>query len=138
MCHHQTYRYRYAPAPRPIAQRPLRAGDADRERVVEDLRRGAAEGRLDSEELEQRLEAVYAATYVHEAEAQVADLPVARRDRGAGRSPAPPVVPIFLVALALIAIAAAATGIWSLWFLAWPISRLLEGSYDRSRMPIGG
>jgi hypothetical protein len=138
MCHHQTYRYRYAPAPRSIAQRPLRAGDADRERVVEDLRRGAAEGRLDAEELELRVEAVYGATYVHEAEAQVADLPVTRRDLPAAGVPAPSVVPVFLVALALIAVAAAATGIWSLWFLAWPASRLLQGGYDRSRMPVGG
>jgi hypothetical protein len=137
MCHHQTYRYRYAPAPRSIAQRPLRAGDADRERVVEDLRRGAAEGRLDAEELERRVEAVYAATYVHEAEAQVADLPVTRRDHPGAHAPAPPVLPVFLFALVLIAIAAAATGIWSLWLLAWPASRLLLGGDDRSRMPVG-
>ncbi|MFJ4874882.1 DUF1707 domain-containing protein [Streptomyces sp. NPDC088745] len=36
-------------------RRPLRASDADREEVVEQLREAAAEGRLDMEELDERL-----------------------------------------------------------------------------------
>ncbi|MGW7411247.1 DUF1707 SHOCT-like domain-containing protein [Streptomyces sp. NPDC054863] len=39
----------------PAARRPLRASDADREAVVEQLREAAAEGRLDLDELGERL-----------------------------------------------------------------------------------
>ncbi len=39
----------------------LRASDADRERVAEVLRDAVAEGRLDMEEFEERLEATYKA-----------------------------------------------------------------------------
>jgi hypothetical protein len=44
----------------------LRASDADREAAVERLRRAALEGRLDSDELEQRIGAAYAARWVGE------------------------------------------------------------------------
>lgn len=39
----------------------LRASDADRERVSEQLRDALAEGRLDMEEFEERLDATYKA-----------------------------------------------------------------------------
>ncbi|MCX5204507.1 DUF1707 domain-containing protein [Streptomyces sp. NBC_00237] len=41
--------------PEGVVRRPLRASDADREAVVEQLREAAAEGRLDMEELDERL-----------------------------------------------------------------------------------
>jgi hypothetical protein len=53
----------------------LRASDADREQVAERLRQATAEGRLMAEELEERLEAVFAARTYGELDAQVADLP---------------------------------------------------------------
>ena len=53
----------------------LRIADADRERVAERLRRAAGEGRLVPEELEQRLEAAFAARTEADLAPLVADLP---------------------------------------------------------------
>jgi Domain of unknown function (DUF1707) len=60
----------------------LRIGDADRERVAERLRTAAGEGRLSPEELEERLEAAFAARTEAELAPLVADLPPARRPGG--------------------------------------------------------
>ncbi|MEU0007035.1 DUF1707 domain-containing protein [Streptomyces sp. NPDC006314] len=64
----------------------LRASDADRERVAEVLRDALAEGRLDMEEFEERLEAAYKARTYGELAPLTRDLPTA----GAA-APAPPV-----------------------------------------------
>ncbi|MET8097035.1 DUF1707 domain-containing protein [Streptomyces sp. NPDC005236] len=53
----------------------LRASDADRERVSEQLRDALAEGRLDMEEFEERLEATYAARTYGELAPITRDLP---------------------------------------------------------------
>ena len=63
----------------------LRASDADRERVAEVLRDALAEGRLDMEEFEERLEATYKARTYGELTPITRDLPVA------GVTPPPPV-----------------------------------------------
>ena len=52
----------------------LRASDADREQAVERLRTAAMEGRLDSEELEQRVQTAYAARFCTELSALTADV----------------------------------------------------------------
>jgi hypothetical protein len=52
----------------------LRASDADREAAAERLRVASVEGRLESEELEQRLAAVYAARWVTELERLTTDI----------------------------------------------------------------
>ena len=44
----------------------LRASDADREQTVERLRTAAMEGRLDSEELEERIQTAYASKFCNE------------------------------------------------------------------------
>jgi len=54
----------------------LRASDADRERVAEVLRDALAEGRLDMEEFEERLEATYKARTYGELTPITRDLPV--------------------------------------------------------------
>ncbi|MBW8485433.1 DUF1707 domain-containing protein [Actinomadura sp. PM05-2] len=54
----------------------MRASDADRDRVAAVLRDAAGEGRLGLDELEDRLEAVYAARTYAELEPITADLPV--------------------------------------------------------------
>ena len=59
----------------------LRAADADREQVGERLRRAAAEGRLLTDELEERLGAALSAKTYGELDAIVADLPSADVDR---------------------------------------------------------
>ncbi|WUG86693.1 DUF1707 domain-containing protein [Streptomyces sp. NBC_00454] len=53
----------------------LRASDADRDRVVERLRDAVAEGRLDMEEFEERLEATYKSRTYAELEPLTRDLP---------------------------------------------------------------
>ncbi|ROP52925.1 DUF1707 domain-containing protein [Streptomyces sp. PanSC9] len=55
----------------------LRASDADRERVAEVLRDALAEGRLDMEEFEERLEAAYKARTYGELTPLTRDLPAA-------------------------------------------------------------
>jgi hypothetical protein len=67
----------------------LRASDADRERVADILREAAGDGRLTMEELDERLDAVYAAKTYAELEPITRDLPQA----GAAHSPAPAPVP---------------------------------------------
>ncbi|MFJ8887517.1 DUF1707 domain-containing protein [Streptomyces sp. NPDC102402] len=54
----------------------MRASDAERERVAETLREAVAEGRLDMDEFEQRLEATYGARTHGELVPLVRDLPV--------------------------------------------------------------
>ncbi|MHB1834778.1 MAG: DUF1707 domain-containing protein [Solirubrobacteraceae bacterium] len=67
----------------------LRASDADRDQIVERLRRAATEGRIAAEELEQRVSAALKARTYGELEATVADLPRDREpNRRGGRSPA--------------------------------------------------
>jgi Domain of unknown function (DUF1707)/Cell wall-active antibiotics response 4TMS YvqF len=53
----------------------MRASDADRERVAEALREAAAEGRLDLEELDQRLDQVFSAKTYAELAPITADIP---------------------------------------------------------------
>ena len=95
----------------------LRVGDADRERVAALLRVHAAEGRLTTDELEERLEGAYGARTGRELRAQLADLP---RERPSlpRRRPAIPVVPLGI--MVLIA-AALATGAWWLMWMIWPL-----------------
>ena len=66
----------------------LRASDADREHTADLLRRAAGEGRLDVDELEERLSTVYATRTQRELDALVADV-VAPEDRN--RHPRVPV-----------------------------------------------
>ncbi|MEU8886850.1 DUF1707 domain-containing protein [Streptomyces sp. NPDC048442] len=61
----------------------LRASDADRERIAEVLRDAVAEGRLDMEEFDERLEAAYKSRTQGELQLLVRDLPVS-----AGAAPA--------------------------------------------------
>lgn len=67
----------------------LRASDADRDRVAEQLREAFAEGRLTPDEHAERLDAVYAAKTHGELAPLVADLPV-RADIASQNSVAPP------------------------------------------------
>ena len=68
----------------PGDQPQLRASDADRERAADRLQAAAVEGRLDAEELEQRLGEVYAARYCSDLTRVTADI----------TPPAPPPAPV--------------------------------------------
>jgi hypothetical protein len=63
----------------------LRASDADRERIAETLREAAGDGRLTMDELDERLDAVYAAKTYAELVPITHDLP----GTGTGNAPAP-------------------------------------------------
>ena len=52
-----------------------RLSDADRDRLAEALGRHFVEGRLDADALGERVEGLYAASFVDEADALMADLP---------------------------------------------------------------
>ena len=73
------------PEPRatPASVPALRASDAEREQVVDVLRQAAGDGRLDTDELDERLTLAYAVKTKHELEALTADVVVP----GAGREP---------------------------------------------------
>jgi hypothetical protein len=59
----------------------LRASDSDREQIAERLRNAMAEGRLSADELEERLESLFAARTYGELDALHADLPASRPPR---------------------------------------------------------
>ena len=115
----------------------LRVSDADRDRVAEHLRSAAGEGRLSSDELEERLEAAFTARTDAELTPLTADLPapVARIPPASGlarRLPArPDFGPYVGVSVMLVAIWAL-TGMgyfWPIWpILGWGSSFVVTGS----------
>ena len=103
----------------------LRASDADREQVAERLRHAAGEGRILSEELEERLEAVFSARTYGELDAVVADLPGTTPSAGASARarlalphPALIVAIVFLLPVIVSMLIAAVVVITTL-FTAW-------------------
>lgn len=147
------------------ADRPMRASDDDRDRVVEILREQTAQGRLTLEEFQERLDRTYAARTWDELRNLTGDLPVrvvfAADERGpAGRSPAHQGGPLtrqgratvaarpqllllpFLVAAVLVGIAAADAWpalpflLLGVFWLAGPCGRR-GGMYSHGTRPHG-
>src|SRR3954447_303542 len=81
----------------------LRASDADRGRAADALRRPRVDGRLDTDELQDRLGRCYAARTTGDLAALFADLPAGDEPRAAGGRSGPKVS---LVAVALAAVVA--------------------------------
>jgi hypothetical protein len=103
-----------SPSSNPGPSGALRASDADRERVAAALRRHHVDGRLDTDELQERLGRCYAARTGGELAVLLADLPSdepARRPRAA-RSwvPGPALAAVALIVVGLATLAAAAHG----------------------------
>lgn len=72
-------------------RQPVRASDADRDRVADILREALAEGRLDAEEHAERIDAVYRAKTVAALESLIQDLPAGHGSTALPpRSPAAP------------------------------------------------
>jgi hypothetical protein len=101
----------------------LRASDDDRERVVDELRRHAAEGRLSVEELEERIERALAARTQGELAVLTRDLP----ERPPEPAPAPrprsgprPELRVFVAVMALLILIWALSGAGYFWPL-WPL-----------------
>jgi hypothetical protein len=125
---------------------PIRAGDADRERTAEALRTHAGEGRLDPEELERRLEAVYSAVYLGELDAALAELPPLHAAERAER-PWTATAALLLsrtvalmIAIATLLVVTVMTGLWALWWLMWAVMMILhpKGSCRRRSRPAPG
>lgn len=118
----------------------LRASDADREHVAEQLRNAAAEGRLLAEELEHRLGAALTARTYGELDAVVADLP-RERALGPARGRRPVRLhPATLVALAIvfpiavamtIALLVTVAALVTSWGIAVALAALLLGPRAR-------
>jgi Domain of unknown function (DUF1707) len=88
----------------------MRAGDKDRQRVVEQLGKHFGEGRLTVEEFDERVVRAHAAVYLDQLPPLTADLPVepaARPRRPRPRSSVPPVAALLLVVLLLWGLAVA-------------------------------
>ena len=100
----------------------MRAADADRERTAEALRRAAGEGRLEPDELEERLDAAFAARTYAELEPLVADLPAPRPQPRRLRPPPrrKPELGAFLATSVLLVAIWALTGMDYFWPI-WPI-----------------
>ena len=98
----------------------LRASDADRDAVADRLHRAAVEGRLEPDELEERLHRALRARTYGELRRLVADLPSSRPPRrgSAGLTVARVA---FSILLALVAVAAVLTvlAVMAVWWLAW-------------------
>jgi Flp pilus assembly protein TadB len=106
----------------------LRASDQDRDRVAERLRNAAAEGRLATHELEQRVESALRARTYGQLEWLIEDLPGASLTREPRRRVATltrqlVALAIVLAALAVVtavvvAVLAGLAAAWWLWFVA--------------------
>ena len=117
----------------------MRASDSDREKVAERLSRHAAEGRLDHDELEERVAAAYAAKTEAELAELTRDLPEKRprqRRQIAPRVRMTPEVRAYVNVMVLLVVIWALTGagyFWPVWpALGWGAG-LLMGSGSCSR-----
>jgi hypothetical protein len=98
-----------------LGEHDLRASDAERSATVDLLRKHHVEGRLDTTELEERIERCYAAKTRGELDALTADLPGGRRRRRSTRRPSP--LPVPHIALVLVLVLAVTTHGHVLWLL---------------------
>jgi Domain of unknown function (DUF1707) len=103
----------------------LRASDAERERAAQTLRRHHADGRLTTDEFEERTERAYSATTLGDLDRLFEDLPRPGTPEGERRSRRlrvwpPSLVPI-VAALVAIAVVTSAHVLW----LAWPLMLFL-------------
>ena len=99
----------------------LRASDAEREHHAELLREHAGQGRLTVDELDERLDRVYAARTVGELAPIVSDLPSPHRPRPPRRRARPrPELAAFLAVNLMLIVIWAATGAGYFWPI-WPL-----------------
>lgn len=125
----------------------LRASDEDRDRVVEQLHKAATEGRIASDELEQRVAKALKARTYGELEETVADLP---RPRSRGQAPvrhsaagwalstvrANPILLVLAIPVLAVTAAAliAATVVWTVLVL---VVLMVGGRHRMGRPPWG-
>lgn len=116
----------------------LRAGDADREATSERLRCHHAEGRLDAEEFQERIDRCYQAKTVGELEQLLIDLPPEATFEGRlhlHRLRMVPLLPIVIAIAAISAVTGGHHGHFGFWLLI-PLFFLLRFGLWR-RGPLG-
>jgi hypothetical protein len=104
-----------------------RASDAERDQVAETLRSHAAAGRLDPDELDERLGRALAARTRADFAPLVADLPAAPPKQRREIPRIPPVIPFAILLVAIWAL----TGAGYFWPM-WPIGAMLIGALKHS------
>ena len=123
-------------------QTALRASDADRDAVAERLRQAAVEGRLDADELEQRLHTALRARTYGELDRVLRDLPAkpVRWERPRRTAVAPAAgfavamvvrTMVALLILGVVLVAAAATFAW--WMIGLVIFLVLRSGHSCRR-----
>jgi hypothetical protein len=137
----------------------MRAGNADRERVVAQLNGAFAEGRLDVRELDERVTAAYAAKTLGELAPLTADLPSSRSpvprptasptrraadreiEHGSRRAAVGGALALFLVNVLIWAVISVGAGnmiyFWPIW-TAIPLVFAVVGGIGGSRRDRGG
>ena len=134
-------------SPQPPASKPpippgIRASDEDRERLASDLREHAVAGRLDTDELEDRLQAAYAARTTAELDELRHDLPATTRqvDRLSDRArrshltrrmvqESGSAVILFLVSTAVWVTSGAQSNFWPVWVLLLVLISLARNAW---------
>jgi hypothetical protein len=117
----------------------LRASDAERSETAELLRRHHAEGRLDTDELEERIERCYAAKTRGELDALTTDLPGPQRrqprgSHGSRRPPRPLAAFIAIAAIVAVSVSTDAHMLWLIWPLAFFTFARFKRGHGWSRM----
>jgi hypothetical protein len=122
-------------------QTALRASDADRDAVAERLRQAAVEGRLDPDELEQRLHSALRAKTYGDLDRLLRDLPAKpvkweRPRRGVGSAAGFAMVMVLrtrvaLVILGAVLVVAAATFAW--WMIGLVVFLILRSGHSCRR-----
>jgi hypothetical protein len=125
-----------------VKQGALRASDADREQIVDRLRKASAEGRLAAHELEHRVTTALKARTYSELDATVADLPADRKGRRGGSQWAVSTVrahpALLLVAIPIaMVVVAAVVAITVMWAAVMMIVLLLGHRGPMRGGPIG-
>jgi Domain of unknown function (DUF1707) len=103
------------------------ASDAEREQVAEALRTHAAAGRLDPDELDERLGRAFAARTRADLTPLVADLPTPTPRPRREIPRIPPVIPLAILLVAIWAL----TGAGYFWPV-WPIGAMLIGAFKHT------
>ena len=102
----------------------VRASDAEREHTANTLRTHAAAGRLDPDELGERLERAFTAQTRADLAPLVADLPTPTQTPRRRLPNIPPLIPLAILLVAIWAL----TGAGYFWPM-WPIGAMLIGAF---------
>jgi hypothetical protein len=115
----------------------LRASDADRDAVIDRLRKAAGEGRLEPDELEARVENALRARTYGQLAPLVSDLPGPHVGRRRAPSPARPLAAIALAALVAIvalAVVVAVVALTAAWWIGCALFWLICCRSHRPRI----